>query len=65
MRPSRPPDLATRFERQREAFAHDPTLVANPDYMAIIGARRSGTALFHPPYGKTFDLLLRVLARIA
>lgn len=28
-------------------------------------ARRSGTALFHPPYGKTFDLLLRVLTRIA
>nr|WP_057925855.1 coniferyl aldehyde dehydrogenase [Burkholderia ambifaria] len=28
-------------------------------------ARRSGTALFHPPYGKTFELLLRVLTRIA
>jgi coniferyl-aldehyde dehydrogenase len=28
-------------------------------------ARRSGTALFHPPYGKTFDLLLRVLTRFA
>ncbi|RQS67485.1 coniferyl aldehyde dehydrogenase [Burkholderia sp. Bp8963] len=28
-------------------------------------ARWNGTALFHPPYGKTFDLLLRVLSRIA
>jgi coniferyl-aldehyde dehydrogenase len=28
-------------------------------------ARWNGTGLFHPPYGKTFDLLLRVLKRIA
>nr|WP_175800505.1 hypothetical protein [Burkholderia anthina] len=70
MRPSRPPRLAARVERQRDAFARDP---APPRAIRVFShhppvrpqTRRSGAALFRPPYGKSFDLLLRVLTRIA
>ncbi|WP_175782931.1 hypothetical protein [Burkholderia anthina] len=73
MRPSRPPALAAlaaRLERPRDAFARAP---APPLAIRVFShrppvfhqARRSGTALFHPPYGKTFDLLPCAPTRIA
>ncbi len=71
MRPSRPPDLATRVARPRDAFDR---VQRGPRPPALHGhrhgaARHGGTTPFAPPFappcGQAFEPPLRAPARIA
>lgn len=68
--------LKARSARRRDAFdraphgPHGPRVLAPnalnaPNAFCRDAAHRHDTAPFHPPCGKTFDLLLRVPTRIA